>query len=199
MKTYISKAEAVSSRAGSALIPQGSRELASASPEVNVLDPTISQYGSVAELNEGAGSFFTLNFIGATTGDRTFVIGDPNELVAGASGLTLAEPNSGSVAPAAIKKQFQNPYLLLGVNYQVKNSAAQFSKGFKYAMANVSGGFGSNPINVFGAQRNTQQNDKLLTIKFERGIRLDSTHALLLTVGQGEEVTMSFYIGAFTS
>lgn len=165
-----------------------------------ILDPSMTQFGSVSQIGVGTGDFFTLKFTGGTGSGRLFIIGDPSGIVAAASKRTFNEPTSSTTSTvAAIKQQFSNPFLIKGINYEVATSSAQFANEFNVAVGNTSGQYASGPINVDGAKRNTQYNDKLLTLEFNVPLRLDRFNALTLFVSPGEFVTMTFYVQAFVN
>ena len=173
------------------------RSEGSVAPESIVLNPTISQFGSVSELDAGDADFFTLEFTVAGTVAKTYVIGDPDGIVEAAADVNWEEPTrSGTSTVAAIKAQFSSPFLIMGMNYEV-TSTPQFAQKLKLVSGNTSGAFYAKPINISGAQRNTQYNDKLLTIKFPGGIRLDRFTAMTLKVLGGQTVTLTFFVGAY--
>jgi hypothetical protein len=163
-----------------------------------VTDPVISQYGSVSELSDASGSFFVLEFapVGA---DTTYVIGDPFDIIEFAGGATWSEPTRSTTSSiAGLKSSFVNAQVIVGVNYEA-TSAAQFGQQMRRVSGDNSGAFQSKPLNVQGAQRNTQYNDKLLTIKFPGGLRMDQYNAITLTVLDGQTVTATFFVGAASS
>lgn len=167
-------------------------------PESITFNQNISQFGSVSELDAGNADFFSLTFAPSGTTAKTYVIGDPSGIVEAASDINWFEPDRSSTSTvAAIKAQFNTPYLIVGMNYQVTTSAAQFAEKVKLVSGNSSGMFISKPINISGAQRNTQYNDKLLTVKFPGGIRMDRYTALTIRVLGGETVTLTFFVGAY--
>ena len=166
-------------------------------PEAVTFNQNISQFGSVSELDAGNADFFTLEFVPAGTESVTYVIGDPDGIIEAASDQTWEEPTrSGTSTVAAIKAQFNSPFFIVGINYEV-TSAAQFAQKMKLVGGNTSGTFVSKPINVSGAQRNTQYNDKLLTIKFPGGLRFDRFSAMTIKVLPGQSVILTFFVGAY--
>jgi hypothetical protein len=165
-----------------------------------ILDPTMTQFGSVSAIGVGTGDFFTLKFTGGTGSGKTFIIGDPSGIVAAASKITFNEPTSSTTSTvAAIKQQFTNPFLIKGINYEVTTSSTQFANDFALMMGDTSGRFQRGPINVDGAKRNTQYDPKLLTLEFTTPLRLDKFTAMSLFVSAGEFVTMTFFVQAFVN
>ena len=197
MKTSIIPVQPSNAPTAAAPTAGPARGTNSVAPEAVQFNPVITQYGSVSELQAGAADFFTLTFTPGTSAAKTYVIGDPDNIVESAFGASWDEPDSGSIAVAGIKAQFSNPFLILGVNYEVTSSSAQFSNAFKIVSGNSSGATAGRPINVQGAVRNNQYNEKLLTIKFPQGVRLDRFTAMTLTVSASETVNMTFFVGAF--
>lgn len=180
------------------LSPSVSRRSGDAvAPEAITFTQNISQFGSVSELDAGNADFFTLDFAPAGTTAKTYIIGDPDGIIEAASDASWEEPTrSGSSTVAAIKAQFNSPFLIMGINYEA-TSASQFAQKMKIVAGNTSGMFVSKPVNVSGAQRNTQYNDKLLTIRFPGGIRFDRFNGMTLKVLGGQTVTLTFFVGAY--
>ena len=191
------RAEAITGQSNT--VPARTQQLAqNAGYQTILTDSNISQYGSVSELNDASGSFFVLELVPGAS-DKTYVIGDPFDIVEFAAGVSWDEPTRSTTgAVAGIKNSFVNAQVIIGMNYQV-TTAGQFGQPLRRVMGDNSGAFTSKPLNVQGAQRNTQYDDKLLTIKFPGGLRMDQYNAITIGVKAGETVTLTFFVGATSS
>lgn len=135
---------------------------------------------------------------------KTFVIGDPDGMIAHNTGKTLEEPTGGSTSPAAFKKSCERGYVIRRINYQTTLSANQFSRPFALVSADVSGNSSSKPMNVAGAKRPNNFNDKLLILDTmpagtKQKLVLDRVRALIIDVGIGENVLLTFEVAAYGS
>ncbi|KAB2814566.1 hypothetical protein [Phaeocystidibacter luteus] len=131
---------------------------------------------------------------GATT---AYMIGDPLGMVAAILGGAYTDPD-GTSAPSytAFQRSIElSPIITKGFNYTVSTgTSAQFSEDFKYGRADIGGGFSLNPIYPETAQRNTQQNDKLLT--FNQPFKFDKSSGLLINVAANTTVVLTFFVGS---
>lgn len=176
---------------------EAAREVA---PRVATPDAEITRYGSVSKVGSSDGSFFTVVLTPGTSADKTYIIGDPYNLIEAASGRGYDDPDlAPGTTVAALKSATQQGIAIRGIHYQVSVSASQFANSLQVVMGNYDGTFASMPVNVSGATRPDFYNDKLLVLEFNQPVTLDSRRAIALTVTKGETVTLTFYVSAYGS
>lgn len=125
----------------------------------------------------------------------TYIFGDSNELIAAITGVTYAKPTIPSSSYAAVVASLgKNPVVIKSLNYRITTgNSGQFSNKFQYADADFDGSLDLRPINIQSAQRNTQQNDKILTLAQE--IPFDDTTGIILTVAAATVVQIDISFG----
>ena len=132
----------------------------------------------------------------AGPGAKIFRFGDAYGLVAGATGATYVKPTiKNSNFDAVMAAMAVNPRTYKSLNYRIiTGTPAQFSEKFQFADADEDGSLQLIPINMGSAQRNTQQNDKILTLGVD--FFMDGSNAILLTVPAGVLVEIDFSLRA---
>ena len=135
-----------------------------------------------------------------TSGGATkkMILGDPLALVQNALGIadgSVVTPTiNGGVSYATFKSSLQaNRLAIVQINYEVTTSKTQFNNSLQECVADVDGSINRQPINLAQAVRNTQFNDKLLTVAY-MGI-LNSFRALVSDINDGEIVTFTLTFG----
>lgn len=126
------------------------------------------------------------------------VIGDPNGIVAAASGLTLVQPTTVSgLTPAAFQASFVSGRQLIGgLNYSATSGPTQFGSSLRYAWSDVNGRLVLDPIDVNEYVRNTQFNANLITLEFTEPYLLQFNTAFILSVAAGQAVTITGMLSA---
>lgn len=132
----------------------------------------------------------------AGPGTKVFVFGDSYGLVAGITGATYVKPTiKNSNYDAVVNAMAVNARSYKSLNYRViTGTPAQFSEKFQYVDADEDGSVQFIPINMGSAQRNTQQNDKILTLGVD--FFMDGSNAILLTVPAGVLVEIDLSLRA---
>lgn len=127
---------------------------------------------------------------------RTFVFGDGFGLVAGILGVTYVKPTvKNSSYDGIVNAMAVNPREYNELNYRIiTGTPAQFSEKIQYVDADEDGSISIKPINMGSAQRNTQLNDKILTL--DQPMFMDGSNAMLLTVGAGVLVEIDLGMNA---
>jgi hypothetical protein len=172
-------------------------------PPVQVSTTPISSFGSVADMRGFSSnsrrmpSSLIFTITNGTAGVLTYVIGDPDGMVAGKLGRTFTQPTSAQgITVAAAQNSLRSAALLItGMNYSTNNGATQFSRTFQFVDADYDR---ANVIDIrpTEAERNTAQNPNLLTLNFKEPFELDWNSAFLIDVPNGGTVTLTLFIGA---
>ena len=126
---------------------------------------------------------------------KNYKLFDPLALVAAQLAGTWNDADSTSAGSVAALKEAVKvrPLILKGFNYRITTgSASQFSNPFKYHRAGIDGSYMAKPIFVSQAIRNTQQNDKVLTI--HQNLLMDADAALTIVVAPGTTVNIEFFV-----
>lgn len=127
---------------------------------------------------------------------ETFRIFDQTGIVAAVKGGTVSPPTSATAGVNPTKATtIANPIVISGFNYQVSNSPNQFAQKFDIVRASIDGRLNQHPKVIEKARRNTQFQDKLLTIN-ERVV-IDDQTAIEVTVDASEVVTLTFHVEGF--
>jgi hypothetical protein len=136
----------------------------------------------------------TVVFANATAAAVTYIFGDPNSLIQGILAATYVKPTVPASSIDAVTKTIgNNPVVISSLNYRITvGTSAQFSNKLQYADGDIDGTLTLRPINMPAAQRNTQQNDKILTVA--QDIPMDDTTGIILVVAANTtvEIDMSF-------
>lgn len=145
---------------------------------------------------DGVANYVNLTLENAGGAAVTYIIGDPDGIVAAAGGLTVVPPDSGSITPSVFNASCRRGYAIERINYEVTTSPVQFQQAFNVVRGDVNGGFNRDPYNIAGANRPTNFNPNLLVLELGGRVILDQTHALVLTVRPGETVALSIEFAA---
>jgi|688.fasta_scaffold225641_3 hypothetical protein len=172
-------------------------------PPVQVSTTPITSFGSVADLRGYSSnsrrmpSSLIVTMTNATVGTLTYVLGDPDGMVAGKLNRTFTQPTSAQgISVAAVQNSLRSASLLInGMNYSTNNGPVQFAQTFQFVDADYDR---ANIIDIqpTQAERNTAQNPNLLTLSFKEPYELDWNSAFLINVPAGGTVTLTLFIGA---
>jgi len=173
-------------------------------PSVTQASGQIQSLGSVGQAQganamAGIATTFSVQLTSASGADKIFVIGDPDGLCASILDPTAAwaQPDAASVGVAALQASFRSGAVALsGVNYKVTTSSGQFSNPFNFYAADIMGNSATAPLPIATSQRNNQFNDKLLTIEFPQMYMLKWNTCFTITVTDGEDVYLDFFLKA---
>jgi hypothetical protein len=157
----------------------------------------VDQRGALAVTRNGLPNDITIRFDNSASGtDRQFVFGDASGLIAALLGVTFVKPSApASNIDGVVNTIARNPVTIRSLNYRITTgTSAQFSNKLQFADADFDGSLQLIPVNIPAAQRNTQQNDKILTLA--QDIPMDDTTGMILTVGAGVVVEWDLSFGA---
>lgn len=145
---------------------------------------------------DGVSAFNVVLNNSAGTQSATFRIFDQSGLVAAVKGGTVVAPSSATAGVNPTKATtIANPIVVSGFNYQVSVSPNQFAENLEIIRASIDRRLNQHPNIIEKARRNTQFQDKLLTIN-ERFV-IDDQTAIELTVAASETVTLTFMVEGF--
>jgi len=171
---------------------------------IQVRSGALDSFGSVAtnrgfstQTNRMPTSFTVVLDNSAGLVPVVYVIGDPDGMVAGKTGVVYTQPTRAQgTSVAAIRNSLRSAGLMIsGINYNTLTGPAQFSQNFQFASADFDQ-LAISDIFSNEAERNTAQNPNLLTIQFKEQYELDWNSAFLVTADVAEVVTLTFFIGA---
>ncbi len=136
----------------------------------------------------------------ATTALKKFVIGDGNGMIAASLGVTLADPTSinGNTAIVEANKAMLSSQVIEfnEITWKASASATQFNNVPTWYASNFSGQLVPDVINLAVAEKNTAQNDLILTTK---GLtRLDGFRGLVVDVNASSTLTVTMSPSAYT-
>lgn len=139
---------------------------------------------------------FTITCDNSTgTQAATFRLFDQSGIVAAVRGGTVVAPTFATAGVNATKATtIANPIVISGFNYET-DSAAQFNQNFDIVRCSIDGRESRHPNVIAAARRNTQFQDKLLTIQ-ER-LPIDDQTAIEVTVRASESVSLTFMVEGF--
>lgn len=174
-------------------------------PTVKVRNTGITNFGAVAEASGQSNSVgmpssinFTLdNGSGGTT--KAYRIGDPDDWAvaqAGFTGTVQPDRSSGISGAAFAKAVSYAPMAVAGMSYSSTSGAVQFGSPFYFVESEVSGAALKTPINVAEFQRNTAQNDNLITMAFATPFVLDWNTGFYILVQANQVVNITLMFGA---
>jgi hypothetical protein len=130
------------------------------------------------------------------TQSAVYRIFDQSGIVAAVKGGTVVAPSFATAGVNATKATtIANPIVLSGFNYEVQSSASQFNQPFNIVRCSIDGRSNQHPNVIAKARRNTQFQEKLLTIQ-ERFVVDDQT-AIEVTVNASETVEFTFFVEGF--
>lgn len=181
---------------------QGDVALQSVQPAMVIDGSGVQSLGAVdfrSALKVGAAGVpndITIVFENNTASPVTFIFGDANGVIQGVLGLTYLKPVAPASAIGAVEKTIaNNPCVIKSLNYRITTgTSGQFSNRFQYATADMDGRLQLIPLNIQSAQRNTQQNDKILTLA--QDIPMDDTTGIILAVAANSEVQIDVSFGS---
>lgn len=168
-------------------------------PAVMINDAPVQSLGAVdfrkplASPSKGVPNDVTIVFENTDDTDpATFIFGDANGLIAAILGATYSKPSApASSIEAVVASMGKNPRSYKSLNYRITTgNSGQFSNKFQYAKADEDGSVFISPLNIQSAQRNTQMNDKILTLAQE--IFMDDTTGIILQVAPLTRVEIDF-------
>jgi len=135
-------------------------------PHVSINNAPNNAFGNVSAVPMDSGlSFFSFTLANTATGARTYVIGDPQGVVAAkVAGLTQPTAASLGAVPAQQASFLAAPVVINLLNYSSTNGASQFTQRFDYVVADISGDVLTKAVPVGMARRNDQFNANLLTL-----------------------------------
>lgn len=180
---------------------QEARVVDTLKPVIRVNRTQITSQGAVANMAGPAGNNAPLTSITYTMtntsgGPLTYVLGDPQGLVAGAANAVWTQPTgvrSGSVA--GVQGSYSScPVSVMGINYIVSN-ALQFDNAFMYHSADRDGRYSRQPIDITAQLRNNQYIATRQTLRFDADYLLDDLHAFTVLVPDTYQVTISLLTG----
>lgn len=153
----------------------------------------VSDYPTTLVMGQQLDSF-NVTMTNASAVAKTYIIGDPNDLIADEVSGTLNDPTSASVNVQAMKRTFANaPVAVLGWNYQVQQSAQQFGQNCYFYGADINGQLFRKPVPVSQGKRNNQFDPLLLTLQFQMPFVFTWNTAIVITVMAGESVYFEFF------
>lgn len=158
-----------------------------------------TDYGYIiSEVPKQAGITYVLN--NTTTALKKYVIGDGNGMIAAALGVTLADPtsiNGNTAIVEANKAMLANQVIEFAeITWKASASATQFNNVPTWYAANFSGQLVPDIINLAQAEKNTAQNDLILTTK---GLtRLDGFRGLVVDVNASSSLSVTMTPSAYT-
>ncbi len=169
---------------------------------VRINETPISTTGAVSTMSGPKGinapvSSITYTIANASGNPLTYVIGDPNGLVAGTHGATWTQPTGVKFgAVAAIQAGYSVvPVAVKGINYIVSN-AAQYDEPLLYRYGGQDGRYGGQPIDITPQLRNDQMISTRQTFKFDTPYLLDEEHCFTVNVPDGVQITLALILGA---
>lgn len=151
-----------------------------------------------AESGEGTISVTLDNSGGGTA--ATYIVGDGDGIYAAASGLTVSNPDSGSISPTAMKANFSaRPMTVRSITYKVTQGSSQFSQSLKKVRGLMNGGLNAEPIPVAKFETSADQNTNVKTLVFsqDREIPLSGHEGFTLDVEAGETVNLEITLGEY--
>lgn len=182
---------------------RGTSQMQSVQPAVVVDDRPVQAIGAVDFRDgfrpgkNGLPQAITLRFDNSGGATPTlFLFGDSFGLIAAKLAPTVpVKPSApASSIDGIVNAIGSNPRVYKSLNYRIiTGNASQFSNRFEFADADEDGSVTYKPFNMGSAQRNTQQNDKILTLA--QDIYMDGTCGLLLLVGAGNIVELDLQPG----
>lgn len=158
-----------------------------------------TDYGYIiSEVPKQAGITYVLN--NTTTALKKYVIGDGNGMIAAALGVTLADPtsiNGNTAIVEANKAMLANQVIEFAeITWKASASATQFNNVPTWYATNFSGQLVPDIINLAQAEKNTAQNDLILTTK---GLtRLDGFRGLVVDVNASSSLSVTMTPSAYT-
>lgn len=122
---------------------------------------------------------------------KDYIIGDPTGMIAAVKGSGSNPDKVAGIANRVAPNKsffFGVRIVFSSINYQTSSTANQFNQTFQHLTVNVIGNIADTDIVAGAAQRNTAQNDKLLTL--DGSWLIDINRALFITVLPSEIVTL---------
>jgi len=152
--------------------------------------------GTIKIVNPDAVQAFTVRCDNsAGVAPAVFRLFDQSGIVAAVKGGVVVAPTSATAGVNPTKATtIANPILCSGFNYEV-TTVGQFNNPFSIIRASIDGRTNQHPNVIAKARRNTQFQDKLLTIQ-ERFV-IDDQTAIEVTLAAAEVVEFTFFVEGF--
>lgn len=164
------------------------------------LSGSVTDYGSMVSAIPALPAF-VYQLVNSTSATKNFLIGDPAGMIAAALGGTFYDPNklNGSTAFVEPNKNiFYGSSVLFGeISWKTSSDATQFDNNPTLYVCNHTGEVVPKPLILTAAERNTQQNNLLLTTKGK--VRLDIFRGIKVPVIAGETLTVTMSPEAYTT